>query len=651
LTVIQTQGQKISLLENEARGHLSSTAVLQPQEEPTALESRGIEPGESPCGPFFQENWQRGGSTDGSSAAQKPTPFLVFSASPSNSEVHTISSKAQDGSHSEESALVSQLFGTQDNSGDGFSWDQTIFDFVETIARSGLQDGLRTQLLAKFELKKGLEALNPPKLNKLLLPVLKASSTVAKRDEYQLLANHQFRLSLARRAFIKPALNLLGKSTADLAPIDEWSFGSSFVEEVKDAQACGKVARSLRPTTALPKTTPQSTAKKITSSETAALGKRESPGSSVESAVSSGRGPYSLEESPPEIDFSLPPSPPLNLVRTTGRLANFYHKWETLTSDPEVLDAIRGYRIPFLSLPPSRPFLREPVFSAGTSACCDAEVERLLNKGAIHEVQSALDRFLSSFFLIEKSSEGLPFILNLKERNTYVRPPHFKSEDWRTVVRLLLPNVEMVSLDLKDAYLLISIDISHRKYLRFQWRGTTYEFRALLFGLATTPYIFTKILRPVVASLRIEGCASVLYLDDFLLLAHSRTACYYNVQAHISTLSELGFIINWEKSELEPPRRRKYLGFIFYFESQSVSIPELCRSKLYSIVLEVSIKTQCLIEEFANMIGSLVSVCPVKYGLLYTKAFERKKFLSLRESDNNFRAKLSISSELDEDFN
>jgi len=52
------------------------------------------------------------------------------------------------------------------------------------------------------------------------------------------------------------------------------------------------------------------------------------------------------------------------------------------------------------------------------------------------------------------------------------------------------------------------------------------------------------------------------------------------------------------------------------------------------------------------MIGSLVSVCPaVKYGLLYTKAFERKKFLALNESDNNFRAKLSISSELDEDFN
>jgi len=62
--------------------------------------------------------------------------------------------------------------------------------------------------------------------------------------------------------------------------------------------------------------------------------------------------------------------------------------------------------------------------------------------------------------------------------------------------------------------------------------------------------------------------------------------------------------------------------------------------------------TQCSIEEFASMTGSLVSVCPaVKYGLLYTKALERRKVLALRESDKNFRAKLSISSELSEDFN
>ncbi|KYQ51959.1 hypothetical protein ALC60_08905, partial [Trachymyrmex zeteki] len=164
-----------------------------------------------------------------------------------------------------EPSLVNQLFRTQRDSLEKLSWDQTILDFTKSIVRTGLPNELRTQLLSKFEIKEALLILGPPKLNRMLLSVLKASSTVSKRDEYQslaqlqvaaalnalgmglsyltkpevssclpedaksalsqiaeatqLLADHQYRLSLARRAFIKPALNLLGKSPADLAPI------------------------------------------------------------------------------------------------------------------------------------------------------------------------------------------------------------------------------------------------------------------------------------------------------------------------------------------------------------------------------------------------------------------------------------------------
>ena len=48
---------------------------------------------------------------------------------------------------------------------------------------------MRTQLLSKFEVKEGLSALGlKPKM---LLLVLKTSSTVFKRDEYQFLAQSQ----------------------------------------------------------------------------------------------------------------------------------------------------------------------------------------------------------------------------------------------------------------------------------------------------------------------------------------------------------------------------------------------------------------------------------------------------------------------------
>jgi len=55
-----------------------------------------------------------------------------------------------------------------------------------------------------------------------LLPVDGRSALSQMAEGMQLLAVHQLKLSLARRACIKPTLNLLENFTTDLAPIDEW---------------------------------------------------------------------------------------------------------------------------------------------------------------------------------------------------------------------------------------------------------------------------------------------------------------------------------------------------------------------------------------------------------------------------------------------
>jgi hypothetical protein len=49
---------------------------------------------------------------------------------------------------------------------------------------------------------------------------------------------------------------------------------------------------------------------------------------------------------------------------------------------------------------------------------------------------------------------------------------------------------------------MIPIADSYKKYLRFEFNGTLYEFNSLPFGLSTAPYVFTKIMKQVVASLR-----------------------------------------------------------------------------------------------------------------------------------------------------
>lgn len=143
-------------------------------------------------------------------------------------------------------------------------------------------------------------------------------------------------------------------------------------------------------------------------------GKLERPHSAENPSISTEWGTNEGQVS--EVSISLSTAS-LNEVRIAGNLTNFVHVWERLTSDPEVLSAVRGYRIPFSSPPTMRPFLNEPTFASSVEAHCDAEILRLLNKGAISQVLPSEDQFLSSFFLIEKSSGGMRFILNLKELN------------------------------------------------------------------------------------------------------------------------------------------------------------------------------------------------------------------------------------------
>lgn len=78
---------------------------------------------------------------------------------------------------------------------------------------------------------------------------------------------------------------------------------------------------------------------------------------------------------------------------------------------------------------------------------------------------------------------------------------------------------------------MINIETGHRKYLRFQFDRRLYQFTVLPFGLCTAPYVFTKILKPIVASLRSKGLKSVIYLDDCLLISESYSECVDNLNS------------------------------------------------------------------------------------------------------------------------
>lgn len=108
------------------------------------------------------------------------------------------------------------------------------------------------------------------------------------------------------------------------------------------------------------------------------------------------------------------------------------------------------------------------------------------------------------------------------------------------------------NIDLQDAYFLVPIHKKSRKFLRFRFLGKLYQFICLPNGLSSSPYIFTKILKPVMMVLRARGFVSVIYLDDILCIGNNFNECQENVKNTVSLLIKLGFLLNKRKSQLIP---------------------------------------------------------------------------------------------------
>jgi hypothetical protein len=102
-----------------------------------------------------------------------------------------------------------------------------------------------------------------------------------------------------------------------------------------------------------------------------------------------------------------------------------------------------------------------------------------------------------------------------------------------------------------------------------------------------------------------------------------------------------------DKSVLKPEQVCKFLGFILNSRNLSLAVPY---DKQVNIKKKISLfKTQecCKIRDYAQILGLLTSVCPaIPYGWLYTKVLERKKYLALLDSNEDYDSTMLLSPDI-----
>ena len=81
-------------------------------------------------------------------------------------------------------------------------------------------------------------------------------------------------------------------------------------------------------------------------------------------------------------------------------------------------------------------------------------------------------------------------------------------------------------------------------------------------------------MKPVVASLRSQGVRLVIYLDDILIIAFSIETLNRHKTLAISLLKSLGFLINYEKSNLTPSNKLCSWELLVELVSMQFTLPQ-----------------------------------------------------------------------------
>ena len=152
-------------------------------------------------------------------------------------------------------------------------------------------------------------------------------------------------------------------------------------------------------------------------------------------------------------------------------------------------------------------------------------------------------------------------------------------------------------------YLSVPVHESCRKFLRFLWKGTCYQFKALPFGLCSAPRIFTKVLKPAAAFLRRKAIRVLIYPDDFLLLAATMEVAVKNTQLVVTLLQSLGFKINLKKSLLIPTPVLTFPGFRIDSMCMMISLPAEKANKILDCCRRLLVAQSIKLRNLASLIG------------------------------------------------
>ena len=294
-----------------------------------------------------------------------------------------------------------------------------------------------------------------------------------------------------------------------------------------------------------------------------------------------------------------------------ARLQNFWQTWLDLGAGPKIVQTLKeGYTLPFRIRPKltRSPTVVSCYVNPHRNSYLMEALHQLIDKNAVELVHNPTSLgFFNRLFLVPKPNNKWRPILDLSNLNPFLKVEKFKMETPETIRTSLQQGEWVTSIDFKDAYLHIPVQEQSRKYLRFFTQGRTYQFKALPFGLSTAPLEFTVVVKEVKLMAMHKGIRIHQYLDDWLVRARSHQVCLQHTQDLVKMCQGLGWLVNVEKSELEPKQVFDFVGYQFDLRSGRVRPTPHRWQSLQEKIRALLLLPACPVRQFMSLIGLLTA--------------------------------------------
>ena len=248
------------------------------------------------------------------------------------------------------------------------------------------------------------------------------------------------------------------------------------------------------------------------------------------------------------------------------------------------------------------------------------EITTLLDKRAIEELdpQSLSPGFYSRIFLVPKTDGSYRPVFDLKSLNRFVQKEKFKMTTPRTVTNAMHKGDWAVNIDLKDAYFHIPIHVRSRRLLQFAVATNdelrVFQFRALPFGLISSPRVFTKVILPVGHHAHLHAVWLLQYLDGWLLRSPNKLLLAQQTSWLLDIIRRVGFVLNVPKSQLVPTQRLIHIGVKYHLDL-GLMFPPMNRIQKFkdriATLLSVSVTRAYFLLSLLGLLSSATDAIPL----------------------------------------